>query len=81
MDTHHLWYPSNDYDDTLSAIFRNLPENKVEICRAAHEELHATQEEPVKPSREQMSHAIETAVQIGSISLTKRKRKALWKAA
>lgn len=57
-DTHHLFYPANQYQDPIERAFRNLPENKVLTCREEHEIIHATQEEPVKPSIEVMEHAI-----------------------
>ena len=41
--------------------YRELPEHKVQLCRAEHDELHATQEPPEKPSRNEMLQAIARA--------------------
>lgn len=57
-DTHHTYYPSPDYTETVERMFRNLPENQVEICRVRHETLHYEEEPPRKPSNEVMAHTI-----------------------
>lgn len=57
-DTHHLYYPRRRYKTQVEREFRNLPENKVEMCRAAHTELHATEQIPKKPGRDEMLQAI-----------------------
>jgi len=57
-DTHHKWFFSRWYRTAVEKDFRELPENKEQLCRAEHEEIHATQPPPEKPSREQMIIAI-----------------------
>lgn len=64
-DTHHLYYPKKLYTDSVGKIFRELPENKVVLCRVKHEEIHATENIPIKPGREQMLQAIAAYV-VGS---------------
>lgn len=58
QDTHHLMYPRADYRSRVEKEFRDLPENKVDICRQMHDECHAFDEIPVKPSMDVMRHAI-----------------------
>ena len=50
-DEHHLFFPKFDYRDIMSAEFRNLPENKEQICRWDHDERHANEPIPDKPSK------------------------------
>jgi hypothetical protein len=76
-DSHHIYFPKNQYCDIMSSEFRELPENKQQLCRLEHEELHAEVIEPEKPDRETMRDAIRTAWQIGAIALSKNKRKKL----
>jgi len=57
-DTHHLFYPRRDYRRGVEKRFRELPENKEQICRWEHDERHATELPPEKPSREEMLRAI-----------------------
>lgn len=57
-DTHHLYFPRFLYTTELEKEFRELPENKVELCRREHNEIHATTEPPEKPSRQQMLAAV-----------------------
>lgn len=57
-DVDHIYWPANQYTDPIERVFRELPENKREICRQKHEERHATEEPPQKPSLEVMEHAI-----------------------
>jgi hypothetical protein len=60
-DTHHLYYPASWYKGIVELAFRNLPENKEFLCRREHNERHATEEPPEKPSREFMLNAIQRA--------------------
>ena len=53
-DTHHLFYPKRAYKTEVEQEFRELPENKVQICRREHDERHATERTPDKPSRKAM---------------------------
>ena len=59
-DTHHLFYPRRDYRRPTERDFRELPENKEQLCRAEHDERHATELPPEKPSRVEMLGAIAT---------------------
>ena len=58
QDEHHLMYPKRDYSQPVEKAYRELPENKVQMCRHEHNELHATQEPPLKPSIETMAEAV-----------------------
>lgn len=55
---HHEYWPRNEYSTPVERIFRDLPENKVMLCRDLHDELHAEQDRSEKPSREEMMEAI-----------------------
>ena len=48
-DEHHLYWPRNQYTSKMEKFFRELPENKVQLCRAEHDEIHATEKPPAKP--------------------------------
>lgn len=76
-DEHHLYFPRVDYRDIMGSEFRNLPENKEQICRWEHEERHATQDPPERPPREVMLGALATALSEGRIYLSKTKRRKL----
>lgn len=60
---HHYW-PAKDYTTPVEKEFRELPENKSMKCRVIHEQRHATEQPPLKPSRDFMLNAINTAVEI-----------------
>ena len=51
---HHLYWPRPDYTTKLEKDFRNLPQNKEPLSRCDHDELHATQDPPEKPSTDFM---------------------------
>lgn len=57
-DTHHDFYPRSDYRTPTEKRFRELPENKELLCRAEHDERHATEAPPQKPPREVMLGAL-----------------------
>lgn len=57
-DRHHVFYPRTDYRSPVEKSFRNLPENVVDLPRCEHDELHATEEPPLKPSLEVMREAV-----------------------
>lgn len=76
-DTDHIYWPASDYTSTLERTFRELPENKQQLCRWEHVERHATEEPPIKPSQEVMNHAVEQAHAIGEIVLSATKQKRL----
>lgn len=61
-DVHHQYWPSSDYNTTLEHVFRNLEENKIEVCRRIHEHIHRTERPPAKPSREEMFAVVDAAV-------------------
>lgn len=56
-DTHHLMWPKRDYKTPVERRYRELPENKVQLCRDLHD-LEHYQEPPEKPSREEMLGAL-----------------------
>ena len=58
MTTHHLYYPAKDYTTRIERFFREMPENKTRLSWCEHQELHATQEPPVKPSEGLMADFI-----------------------
>lgn len=57
-DEHHLYYPKRRYCGKMAIEFRELPENKEQLCRREHDERHATEPIPIKPSVEVMKAAI-----------------------
>lgn len=57
-DVHHLYFPRRDYTTPEEREFRNLSENKVEMCREWHNTDHAVFEAPSKPDLEFMQLAI-----------------------
>lgn len=57
-DTHHLAYPKKKYRGQLEKTYRELPINKVQLCRYEHQEIHALDLNPPKPSRAEMLSAI-----------------------
>lgn len=56
--THHLLYPRGQYRTALEKEYRELPSHKVQMCRQEHDELHATEQPPTKPPRDEMLRAI-----------------------
>ncbi len=57
-DEHHLYWPKKNYKSPVEREFRSLPEHRAMVCRAEHDEIHATEGIPKKPSRDQMLQAI-----------------------
>lgn len=57
-DVDHLYWPRRNYKTQVEKQFRELDENKTLVCRALHEERHATERPPQKPPREVMIQAI-----------------------
>jgi len=53
-DIHHEAFPKSAYRDGLEKRFREHVLNKVLICRAVHDDIHAQNLIPQKPSPEQM---------------------------
>jgi hypothetical protein len=63
MDTDHVYFPRRNYRTSVERRFRELEDNKREICMALHAERHALITErvdplPEKPTREQMNQAV-----------------------
>lgn len=58
QDEHHLYYPRKRYKSSVEKAFRQLPENREMLCRAEHDEIHATEPIPHKPSRVEMVQAL-----------------------
>lgn len=50
-DTHHLAYEAKDYSTKVEKEWRELPFNKVQLCRAVHDAIHASGYKPEKPER------------------------------
>ncbi len=57
-DIHHTYYPRCQYKSGVDKEFRELPQNKQYLCRQEHDELHATQLPPIKPSHTEMLAAL-----------------------
>ena len=57
-DVHHRIFPRREYTRGIAREYRELEENKVLICRADHDEIHATEKPPVRPSYEEMREAV-----------------------
>jgi len=57
-DLHHEVWPRRFYRSRIEKKFRELICNKTVVCRAFHDEIHATLPPPVKPSRDQMCEMI-----------------------
>jgi hypothetical protein len=57
-DTHHRYFEAKNYATGVAKVFRELPENKEQLCRFEHNELHATTAPPIKPERAFMIQAI-----------------------
>jgi len=54
QNTHHLYYPKNDYTTPVEKEFRELQDNKVVLCMVEHDQLHKIEQPPMKPSRDEM---------------------------
>lgn len=76
-DIHHHYWQST-YNTDIEQIFGNLPENKKEICRAEHNEIHATEQPPELPSREYMLGRIILALTENRVFLNKKKRRKIF---
>lgn len=57
-DIHHIYYPKSLYKTDAEKRFRNLAGNTMRICRALHDDLHAKEKPPEKPSREAIFNAL-----------------------
>ena len=77
QDKHHLYWPQDEYRGYIASHFRSFADNTVELCRVEHEELHATQDPPEKPSREFMAGFLLANEHKIGLSMVKRIRKEL----
>ena len=75
-DTDHI-VPRRLAETTLAAVYIDLPANKQQLCRWDHDQKTRNGDEPL-PERAEMIEAIETAVTLGQIALSRRKRKAIF---
>lgn len=57
-DIDHYYYPRRNYRDSVSKAFRELAVNKTLTCRQLHDERHASEPVPKKPSRNEMLIAL-----------------------
>lgn len=55
---HHKYFPSKSYKTKLEKDFRELQDNKVQMCMWMHNVLHASTPPPEKPPREEMLKAV-----------------------
>lgn len=62
-DEHHLYWPKRAYCGKIAVEFRELPENKKQLCRRVHDEIHATFDAPFRPDRDTMLLAIQKSRQ------------------
>src|ERR1700739_613559 len=53
-DEHHLYWPKPDYSSSNARKFRNSPENKVQLCRWLHDEVHYEEIPERDTSREEI---------------------------
>lgn len=61
-DTDHFYWPERNYQTPLEKEYRELPHHKKQLCRMLHDERHATEAPPTKPSREEMARAVASYV-------------------
>ncbi len=57
-DVHHIYYPERRYKTGLEVRFRRLDENKMELCRGFHQEIHDEDTPPPKPTVQFMRAAL-----------------------
>lgn len=72
-DTDHI-VPRRLGGCALSRTYIELPDNKQQLCRAEHERKSRSGDAPL-PSREHMREAIFAAEALGTIRLSKNKRR------
>lgn len=58
-DIHHEAHPRSEYRTALEKRFREHVMNKVLMCRAIHNDIHANNLVPVKPNPQEMRKLIE----------------------
>lgn len=57
-DSHHLYWPRNEYQTKTERKFRNLGENVITLCRFKHDLLHL-EKPPHKPDFQTMRDTVE----------------------
>ena len=57
-DVHHRIWPRNQYQSGVAKEYRDLEINKVRICRAQHNDIHATERPPQKLSNAEMREVV-----------------------
>lgn len=62
QNIHHDYWPKKRYTGDVAKEFRELPQNKGEMCMREHGDLHATERPPARPSREEMIQAIASQI-------------------
>ena len=67
-DVHHKYWPRRNYKGQVAKQFRNLDENKELTCRDRHNEIHATERTPRKPSNQEMIVVIAGSLAIGEVA-------------
>jgi hypothetical protein len=75
ITTHHLYWPSYEYTDKIDRKFRELPQNKQRLSWCDHQEVHANQEPPEHPSKQDMvAFLVQSGIHL-SASIRKEIRK------
>ncbi|MCL2740379.1 MAG: hypothetical protein FWE47_04220, partial [Oscillospiraceae bacterium] len=57
--THHIYFPKRWYQTEIEIGFRELPKNKIVLCRGMHEDFHKYFQPPKKPSVKKIIAEIE----------------------
>lgn len=57
-DVHHKYYPRNNYRTSIEKEFRELESNKELSCRQRHNDIHAMESPPMKPTHIEMLTAL-----------------------
>lgn len=76
-DTHHIAWPRPAYTTSIERIYRDLDENKIQLCRFEHD-LEHQMPPPHKPSREHMQQAIDRAVSVGRVVLSHNQERKIY---
>jgi hypothetical protein len=71
-DSHHLYFPKNDYLPGYERIFRG--QFQVELCRPVHEYVHKTYEAPEKPTHDYMIGYVKGSGAHVPVSVRKREK-------
>ena len=58
-DIHHEYWPKSEYTTEVQKKFRELEVNKIFICRALHNAIHAANHASDKPNRSTMVEALD----------------------